>query len=121
MFERKSDKAFLFSGLAMLMLAFFCKWTELPTYCFWILLGIAIALKTLFLLSVFRTGFKPNKGFYFILTGVGMMVVSMFFKYFYPIASLGKILFYGAITLKIAGLIMMIMHKRNNVKHNHDG
>jgi len=106
--QRKPHKAFLYSGLSALALAFFCKWTGIPTYSFWVFLGIAITLKTSFLISAFRTKSKPNAGFYFILAGVGMILISMFFKYIYPIFLLGKIIFYGAISLKITGLIMMI-------------
>ena len=105
--------SFLYSALLMLLIAFICKWANLAAYIFWILLGIAIGLKILFLISVFRTKYKPGKGFYLILAGVGLIFISMFFKYIYPIFVLGKILFYAAIFLKITGLIMMIMSKKD--------
>ena len=116
MIEQKPNKVFLYSGLSVLILAFFCKWIEMPTYSFWVLLGIAIVLKTIFLISAFRTKYKPSKGFFLILTGVGMILISMVFKYIYPIALLGKIFFYIAIILKITGLIMMIRYNGNYMK-----
>jgi len=115
MIEQKPNKAFLYSGLSVLLLAFVCKWMKLPTYSFWILLGAAVVLKSLFLISVFRTKYKPSKGLYVILIGIGMILISMFFKYIYPLSLLNKILFYGAISLKITGLLMMILHKKNNL------
>ena len=105
--------AFLYSGLAMLLFAFLCKWAGMPGYCFWGLFVMAIALKTLFLVFAFRkNGFKPKPWFYFILAGVALILLSMLFKTAIPIPVVYKILFYGAITLKVAGLLLMLFSRR---------
>jgi len=104
---------FLYSGLGILTIAFIIKWLGVFLCCFWILLGIAITLKTLFLISLFREkGFKPSLWLYLILAGVAMILLSLLFKKIIPIAVLQKILFYGAIILKISGLIVMIYSRR---------
>ena len=111
--EQRHSKIALYSGLSVLALAFISKWMQMPVYSFWILLCIGIAIKTIFLISIIRSGLKPNKGFYIILIGVGMILISMVFKYIYPILLLSKILFFSAILLKITGLIlMMIINKK---------
>ncbi|MDR1552391.1 MAG: hypothetical protein LBS69_02870 [Prevotellaceae bacterium] len=109
---QKHRKLFLYSGLSILAVSFIVKWTGAPLYYFHILLCTAIVLKMLFLIAVVSIkGFKPGLWFYFILAGVAMILISMLFKTAFPI--LYKILFYGAIALKTAGLILMILHKKN--------
>jgi len=103
----------LSGGLCMLLIAFVCKYTGMPTYCFWVLFGMAIALKTLFLVFTFREkGFKPKLWLYFILAGVVMILLSMLFKTIIPITTVYKALFYGAITLKTTGLLLMLFSFR---------
>ena len=116
MIERKPRKAFLYSGLLTLIFAFLCKWTAMPAYSFWGLFCISISLKTLYLISVFRTKAKLNAGFYFILAGIGIILIFMFFKYIYPIRLLNKILLYVAISLKVTGLILMIFTGKQSEK-----
>ncbi|MDR2764463.1 MAG: hypothetical protein LBB90_05475 [Tannerella sp.] len=115
---QKPKKAFLYSGLGVLLVAFASKWMGAAACYFWTGLGIAVALKTLFLISVFRVGkFKPRLWFYLILTGVGLILISLLFKTIYPVSILYKILFYGAISLKVAGLILMLCSKREIENH----
>jgi uncharacterized membrane protein YbaN (DUF454 family) len=110
--EAKPNKVFLYSGLGILLIAFTFQWAGMSTYYFWVLLSIAIVFKAFFLVSVFRLkGFKPSLWLYFILAGVAMILISLLFKTIFPIPVLYKILFYGAISLKITGLILMILSK----------
>jgi uncharacterized membrane protein HdeD (DUF308 family) len=109
----KSGKAFLYGGLGVLLIAFAVKWMGMPVYAFRILLGIAIALKMVFLIFVFRAkGFRPGLWLYLILSGVAMILVSMLFKTVFPVPALYRILFCGAILLKMAGLALMLFSKR---------
>jgi len=111
--KQRNSKIAIYSGLLFMALAFICKFTGMPEYSFWTLLFISITLKTIFLVSLFRKGFKPNKGFYILITGVCMILLFMLFKYIYPIPLLSKILFFGAIFFKITGLIVMNVSKRS--------
>ncbi|MDR2085913.1 MAG: hypothetical protein LBP72_01940 [Dysgonamonadaceae bacterium] len=107
----KPNKILLYAGLGILLIAFIFKWAAMPVG-FWILLGIAVTFKTFFLISVFRVnGFKPALWLYFILSGVALILLSLLFKTVFPIPPLYKILFFGAISLKITGLILMILSK----------
>jgi len=108
--NRKQKPAFLYAGLIILLIAFIGKWSNIPEPYFWILLGIAIMLKTLFLISMFRVeGFKPSLWLYFILAGVAMMLISMLFS---PTGFVfHKTVFYFAILLKTTGLILMLFSK----------
>jgi hypothetical protein len=109
----KYRKLFLYSGLGILVVSFTVKWLGAPVYYFWLLLGIAILLKALFLASVFSVkGFKPSLWLSFILTGVAMILISMLFKTIFPASILYKIFFRGAIILKTAGLILLIFSKK---------
>ena len=104
---------FLSGGLAALLIAFVCKWAGMPAYCFWGLFGMAIALKTLFLVAAFREkAFKPKPWLYFILTGVALVLLSVLFRTIFPIPAVYKCLFYGAITLKVTGLLLMLFSLR---------
>jgi hypothetical protein len=112
----KYRKFFLFSALVLLSISFIIKWLEMSAWCFWILLSTAILLKILFLIAVFSTkGFKPGLWLYFILAGVALILISMLFKTIFPVPILHKILFYGAISLKIIGLILMLFFKKEKV------
>ena len=100
---------FLYSGLGVLGIAFVAKWLDASVCCFGILLGVAITLKLLFLISLFREkGFKPSLWLYLILAGVATILLSMLFKNIIPMPVLYSVLFYGAIALKISGLILML-------------
>ncbi|MDR2042356.1 MAG: hypothetical protein LBP98_08595 [Tannerella sp.] len=110
---QKPKSAFLYSGLGVLLVAFASKWTGAAVCYFWLLLGAAVVLKTLFLISVFRAReFKPSLWFHLILTGVSLILLSQLFKTIFPVPVLYKILFYSAITLKATGLILMLCSKR---------
>ena len=108
--SKQQKRAFLYAGLTILLIAFVGKWNNIPVLYFWVLFGIAIILKTIFLISMFRDkSFKPSLPLYFILVGVAMMLISMIFN---PIVSVfAKTLFYLAILLKTTGLIIMLLSK----------
>ena len=104
---------FLYSGLGILIISLIVKWLDLSLCCFWILMGVAIALKFLFLVSIFREReFKPSLWLYLILTGVAMILLSLLFKNIIPVPVVYRVLFFGAITLKVSGLI--ICSRRTN-------
>ncbi|MDR1407257.1 MAG: hypothetical protein LBJ23_04325 [Tannerella sp.] len=106
---QKPKKAFLYSGLGILLAAFAAGRTGMPAYVFWILLGAAVTLKTLFLISVFRVkGFRPALWLYLILTGVALILVALLFRTVFHAPALYGILFYSAVSLKVAGLILML-------------
>ncbi|MDR2138022.1 MAG: hypothetical protein LBP50_00485 [Tannerella sp.] len=110
---QKSKQVFLYSGLGVLALAFAFKWAGAEAGYFRVLLGMAVALKTLFLISVFRAGkFKPRLWFYLILTGVGLILTALPFKTVFPVPVLYHLLFCGAILFKATGLILMLCSKR---------
>lgn len=114
--KKLNNKVFLYSGLALLAIAFIIRYLGVGVsfYLFWILFGIAILLKALFLVGTFsKKGLKAGKWLCFILAGVILIFVSMVFKYLYPVPLLRDILFYGAITLKVIGLILMLTGKNN--------
>jgi hypothetical protein len=110
---QKHKKIFLYTGLGILIIAFVVKFTVAPpAYYFWILLSAAIIFKMFFLIAVFsEKGFKPSLWLYLILTGVVLILISMLFKTIFSIPVLYKILFYGAISLKVTGLFLMIFSK----------
>ena len=110
---RESKKQFLYIGLGILLAAFIFKWLGVAVCCFRMLLGAAIFFKLFFLVSVFRAkGFKLNLWLGLILSGVAMILLSMLFKTTFPMPALRTTLFYGAITLKISGLILMLFSQR---------
>jgi hypothetical protein len=110
-----NNKVFLYSGLALLLTAFAIRWLSpgVSSVYFWLLFGVAISFKTVFLINVFRSkGFQPALWLYLILAGVLMILASMFFKYVYPLPPVQLPLFYGAILLKVSGLILLIMQRK---------
>lgn len=106
--KHKSNRLLLYCGLTLVTTSFIAKWTlNISDLLFYVLLGVAISCKILFLLSHMQAkGFKMDIGIYFILTGVGLMLLSMLFKTIFPIPVLQQILFYTAISLKITGVIL---------------
>jgi hypothetical protein len=113
--KKVNNKIFLYSGLTLLLTAFAVKWLrpDVPAVYFWLLLGMAITLKSVFLVHVFRRkDFKPALWLYFILAGVLMILVSLLFKHVYPIPPVRLTLFYGAIILKVSGLVLLIMQRK---------
>ena len=106
---QESKKLFLYIGLGILLAAFIFNRLGVAVCYFRTLLCIAVFFKLLFLLSVFRAkGFKLSLWLGLILSGVAMILLSMLFKTTFPIPVLYNILFYGAITLKISGLVLML-------------
>ncbi|MDR3140465.1 MAG: hypothetical protein LBU37_01855 [Tannerellaceae bacterium] len=113
--KKVNNKMFLYSGLALLLTAFAVRWLRpgVPSAYFWILSGIAIACKLVFLVNVFRRkDFKPALWLYFILAGVIMILVSLLFKHVYPMPFVRLALFYGAIILKVSGLVLLLMQRK---------
>ena len=107
---------FLYTGLVILLIAFIIRlvFKDIPSCYFWTLTGIAITLKAIFLINVFRDKpFKPALWLNLILIGVAMIFISMFFKYIYPVFLLRQIFFYGAILLKSTGLILLLTCKKD--------
>lgn len=112
---KQKNRIFLYSGLALLAIAFLIRYGGIGVsyYLFWIVFATAILLKTTFLVNIFRVkGFKPGLWLYLILAGVLLIFVSLIFKYLVPLPLLRNILFYGAIILKVSGLILMIFQKK---------
>ena len=107
---REPKRVFLYIGLSLLVTALMLKWLGIVVCCFGILFSIAIFFKTLFLVSIFiAKGFKSSLWLYLVLAGVVMILISMFFKTVFPISTLRNTLFYGAIMLKVSGLILMLV------------
>lgn len=113
---KNTQDAFLYTGLIFLAAAFTAKWSSIPAIGFWILIGIAVILKVLFLISVFRVkGFKPSLWLYLILAGITVMLTSLFFRTVALVSAAGKILFFVAVLLKISGLIVLLFSKLRNL------
>jgi len=106
-----NNKLFLYFGLGMLAVAIVLR--NLTETSYWIpTFLIAIALKAIFLFNSLRTkDFKFSLWLQLISIGVIMILLSLVFKHIFPIPLLRNILFYGAITLKITGLLLMIINK----------
>jgi hypothetical protein len=113
--RKVNNKVFLYSGLALLLTAFAIRWLRpgVPSVYFWLLVGIGITFKSVFLVTVFRRkDFKPALWLYFILAGVIMILVSLLFKQVYPMPSVRLTLFCGAIILKVSGLVLLVMQRK---------
>ena len=110
---KQGGRIFLYIGLGVLLAAFIARWLGAPLCCFWILLGLAVFFKASFLITVFRAkSFRPGLWLYLILAGVAMILTSHLFKTVFPIPVVRSILFYGAISLKISGLMLMLLRKK---------
>jgi FtsH-binding integral membrane protein len=113
--KKVNNKIFLYSGLALLLTVFAVRWlrTDVPAVYFWLLLAMAVTLKSVFLINVFRRkDFKPALWLYLILAGVLMILLSLLFKHVFPLPPVRLALFYGAIILKVSGLILLIRQRR---------
>ncbi len=109
---KMNNKLFLYVGLSLLIVAVMIRWLEvssaiwIPVFC------IAILLKGVFLVNVFRfKGFNMSLWLTLILIGVILILISLLFKYVFPVPVVRNILFYGAITFKISGLALMLVQK----------
>jgi FtsH-binding integral membrane protein len=108
--SQKPDKILLYAGLLILCVSFIFKRENNPVL-FGILLSTAILLKVFFLITVFQAkGFKQEGWLYLMLTGVAVMLFSLFFKNSLPV--LHKLLFYLAISLKLSGLLLLIFQNK---------
>lgn len=107
-----NNKLFLYTGLILLLIAIFIRWQGVSATIWVPVFGIAILLKSIFLINMFRTkGFQMSLWLMFILIGVIMILASLLFKSIFPIPLIRNILFYGAITLKASGLILIFVKK----------
>lgn len=102
----------LYAGLALLALAFVLKYAlHVTPFIFGITLGMAIALKVLFLLLTFKQkGFHMKLPIILILIGVAMIITAANCKGNVPMP-LYHCLFFGAIGLKITGVLLLIFKK----------
>jgi hypothetical protein len=106
-------KASLYTGIGLLGIAFVVKWLNAPIYYFWILLGLAISLKIIFLVIALRNkSIRVGLWLYLILAGVVMILTSFLFKHIFPIPIVQNILFFCSISLKIIGLILMLLKNK---------
>ncbi|NDV46088.1 hypothetical protein D0T49_03410 [Paludibacter sp. 221] len=113
--KKIDSKLFLYSGLALLLVSLVLRIFGLSAIAWTSFLGLAVVLKSVFLFDVMRVKeFKMSLWLVLILAGVVMILVSLLFKYVFPMPLLRSILFYGAITLKVSGLILMFVERVNN-------
>ncbi|MDH6358504.1 hypothetical protein [Parabacteroides sp. PF5-9] len=111
--KKIDKKVFLYSGLMILCAAFFVRGLGVPSLFFWILFGLAISLKGLFLVDVFREkGFKPTLWLLLIVAGVVLICISVLFKTVFHLPVLRDVLFYMAIALKLTGLLFMLFQRK---------
>jgi len=108
--KNSRNKLFLYTGLCLLCIAIILRWQNISSL-FWVpVFFIAIVLKAVFLVDLFRTKeFKLTLWLVLIITGVVMILTSMLFKYVFDFPVLRQILFYGAISLKVIGLLIMLI------------
>lgn len=115
--RKQRNRIFLYWGLSLLLIAFVIRWMGAGEVLglFWIVFGAALLLKAVFLVNVFRVkGFRMTLWLKFILAGVLLIFVSLIFKYSYPVPIVRNILFYGAISLKVTGLLLMVFQKKKD-------
>ncbi|MCC8152948.1 MAG: hypothetical protein LIP01_01265 [Tannerellaceae bacterium] len=110
---RDRKKIFLFSGLFFLASSGIVFLSGLSQTMGIVLMGAGICMKSLFLLQLFTApDFKMSRELYLILTGVILILISLLFKYLYPLPLLRNILFYTAIILKVSGVCLLFFHKK---------
>ncbi|MDR0766245.1 MAG: hypothetical protein LBF09_04840 [Odoribacteraceae bacterium] len=104
----KYRKTILYCGLFLLLLSFVTRWSGMTGYYSTTLLVAALLLKASFLVIVLRSrGFSLSPAFSrFILPGVVLILVALFFKSSCPL--LYKVLFLSAIALKVTGLYLLL-------------
>jgi len=111
---RKNNRLLLYIGLSLLAVSLITRWAGVPSTVWIPMFCLAILLKATFLINVFHAkGFKMSLWLLLILIGVAMILLSLIFKSVYPVEWLRNILFYGAITLKVSGLILMLAQKKH--------
>jgi hypothetical protein len=112
------NKIFLFTGLSLVLAALLVYGVGGSHALFLTLLILGILLKMVFLGNVFREkGFRWSVGLTLISTGVGMILLSLLFKSVFPQPLLRNILFFGAIALKVSGLVLLIVQNRRKKKN----
>jgi len=107
-----NNKYFLYAGLSLLFISILVRWLGAPYAVFIPLFSLAILMKGIFLVNIFRTKeFRMTLWLTLILIGVVLILISMLFKYLYPIPLLRNIFFYGALLFKISGLGLLIFKR----------
>lgn len=110
--DKHNSKLYLYTGLSLLFIALLIRWAGGAAICWIPIFSLAIVLKAAFLFLIIRSRkFKWSLWLILILIGVAMMLASLLFKYIYPIPLLRNILFYGAIILKITGLVLIFVER----------
>ncbi|MCD8029769.1 MAG: hypothetical protein LUF04_08410 [Bacteroides sp.] len=106
-------KIFLFTGLVFFGIASLVWLAGWHPALFGVLLCAGVSMKVAFLFCTFRRpDFKMSVPMYMILTGVGLILVSLLFKSVIPMPMVQAILFYTAITLKVAGVALLFYPSR---------
>jgi hypothetical protein len=110
-----NNRIFLYAGLSLLLIALIIRVVWWDSIVWLLVFCSAILLKILFLiLSLRKNKLKLSLWLTFILAGVVLIFTSMFFKYVIPIIWFRNILFYGAIALKLTGLVLMTVEKNRS-------
>jgi len=119
--KNNRNKLFLYGGLFFLGIAIILRWQGV-SYFYWIPpFFLAIGLKVIFLFNIFREKeFKLTLWLTLILIGVALIFISLLFKYVFYLPLVRQILFYSAISLKVVGLIVMLVGRIRNARKNKD-
>lgn len=113
------SKLLLYSGLSLLLVALVIRWLGASASLWISVFVLGIALKAAFLVVTFRARqFKWSLWLRLILIGVVLIFVSLVFRYVYPMPLIRDILFYGAIALKLSGLVLLFVEKAVLSKRN---
>jgi len=113
--DSATHKVFIYAGLCFLVISFVAQWLGAPTYLSLILRGLGVLLKVIFIIATLRSKtVRVGLWFYLIMTGVLMILVSLLFRNVVPIPIMRYIFFYGAISFKVTGLLMLLIRKKHN-------
>lgn len=108
---------FLAVGLLLLIVALIFK-SILPDYVFTFLFITALSLKGLFLAFTFRVkGFSFSRGIKIILVGVIMILFATYIRTTAQVV-IYNLLFYLAVTIKIIGLCVLVLDRKNKNRSN---
>lgn len=103
---------YLYAGLGLLLIALLVRAAGVDLLIWLPIFTIAILLKAIFLIHTLRSkSFSMRPWLILILIGVALLVISLLFKYVFEQLQLRTIFFYAAISLKVLGLILMLLEK----------
>jgi hypothetical protein len=115
MTDKTGHRVFLYAGIGLLLIAFSAKWLGVSMCYFWILFVAAITSKITFLIiALRRKSVRSDLWLYLILAGIAMILVSLLFKYIFPMLLVRNVLFFVAILLKVTGLALMLAGKKKS-------